>query len=219
MEWEIFSDWFNISISPENISYSAFEQDEMNTVRKALTLLVVAVSEYHDVELLEKNIVTLPEDFVATWVDQYRWWDLFNELPLTAKSYCLYRAYHLLTDKLSQRNTPLFRVLYICTCLELWRQHIIPEIVVWPIGRDVHWWSLILQLTGNFSQRSQEKFSFQGFGNFIDILKREVEKISQSEKPENVLSHFYSMNDTSAQKHVLVVKDYLHKIMAESRKR
>lgn len=219
MEWGQFSDGCNISISPEGINYSAFEEDEMNTVRKVLTLLVVAVSEYDDTYLLEKNIVTLPEDCVATWVDSNKWWDLFKEIPLTAKSYCLYRAYHLLSDKLSQRNTSLFRVLYICTCLELWRQKVSPEMIVWPIGHDVHWWSLILRLTGNFSRNSLLDFNYQGFGNFVYFLLCEVKKLSQEDIPEIIIQSIYSRNGIQTPGQIHNVRDYLGRIMAESRKK
>lgn len=209
--------WDTIHIANNNVSFSVFEADEMNTVRKVILLLIVAVSDYDDEKLIEKWVVELPNDSYVTGVSKKDWGDLFEEFPITAKAYCLDLAYNLLARKLSDRNTALFRVLFICTCLELWRMQIPPEIIVWPAWKDVHWWNVILNLTGNFSNNAQKNLSINGFGGFIDFLKIEVDKISTQEIPRNILEHLYSKNNVGTKKECSLVQWYLSKIMQESR--
>ena len=206
-----------ILISSDTVNFSIYEEDEMNTVRKVLLLLVVGVSNYSNEALAEKRVVLLPEESYISWLEQSEWWDLFGDFPITTKVYCLQLAYNILTKKLPKRNTPLFRILYICTCLELWRLDVPPEVIVWPAWKDVHWWNVILNLTGNFSQKSSEKFTHAGFGSFIEFLKKEVENISVNEIPENILRHFYEQNWIWVRKEQSLVQKYLSQIMRESK--
>jgi len=219
---QMWTSWFigdKIAISPESISFEAFEEDEMNTVRKTLLLLVVAVSNYQDDALIEKWVVTLPDDSYVDGLSYEKGGDIFEHFPFTAKLYCLYRAYHLLTKKLHQRNTPLFRILYICICLELWRTKVPPEVIVWPIWWDVHWWSVIVSLTWNFSEQSRRNLIDGWFWSFVDFLKKEVERISDAEIPGNILEHFYNNNGIGVKREKSLVQGYLAQIMAQSRKK
>lgn len=217
--WTSWFVWDKISISPESISFEAFEEDEMNTVRKVLLLLVVSVSNYEDDALIEKWVVILPEEAYTGWLSQAKGGDMFGNFPFTAKVYCLYRAYHLLTKKLHQRNTPLFRILYMCICMELWRIKVPPEVIVWPIWGDVHWWSVIVALTWNFSEHSRMSLSESWFWGFIDFLKKEVATISDAEIPSNILEHFYSTHWIGVKRETSLVQSYLAQIMLESRSR
>jgi hypothetical protein len=203
-----------ISVSECWVNYSAFEEDELNSIQKVLILLVIAVSNYDQNLLIEHWVVDVPQNMLFSWISQAEWGDLFEEIPITSKIYCLHKAYHLLTKKLSIRNTPLFRLLYICTCLELWRQKISPEMIAWPMGKDVHWGDLIIQVTGNFSWSACSKYENQGFWWFIGHLKNAVEQVSKSEVPENILRHFYSTHWWNSCNTTSLVQSYLHKIMS-----
>jgi hypothetical protein len=208
---------FKIRISDDWVEYDAFEKDEMNTVRQVLTLLVVAVSKYED-EWLQRNwVVELPKNSVVWWVSQEDGWDLFEQFPFNAKTYSLFKAYHILTNKLLYRNTPLFQVLYICTCLELWRLGVAPEIVVWPIGRDVHWGDLILQMMWDITSGWDDFFKMNWFIWFTDSIINEIDRISESEIPDNILRNLYEKEWVWSKKEVMLVTAYLDKIMSESR--
>ncbi len=49
-----------LHVSEADISFSAFEKDELNTVQKTLILLVIANSPYDDYLLEDMNVVILP---------------------------------------------------------------------------------------------------------------------------------------------------------------
>lgn len=103
----------------------------MNTVRQVLTILTVSVSNYGPSELRERGVIEMPEEApIMKKVATIDGGDLFNTFALNSKQYYLFLAYHMLTHKLSQRDTYLFRLLYILTCLELWREKIPGELVV-----------------------------------------------------------------------------------------
>lgn len=208
-----------IHISKDEIAFDAFELDELNSVQRVLILLTIAVSPYDDSLLQEKWIVDIPEDMFFEDIEQNEWWDLFQQVVISAKGYCLFRAYHILVEKMAKRNTPLFRLLYICTCLELWRQKISPEIVAWPIWKWVHWWDLIVQLTNSFSKNAYIKFAAGGYGWFLDYLKVAVNEVSDAEVPDNIIRHFYSRNTvTGVVNQTSIVQWYLHEIMKTSKK-
>jgi len=202
-----------IKITPDEVSFDSFEKDEMNTVRQVLTLIVVAISQYSDEVLLDKKVVELPDNPIVNNIHKSEWWDLFEQFPINAKIYCLYRAYHLLTNKLSDRNTPLFRILYICTCLELWRMQVPPEVIAWPIWKNVHWWDLIIQLSKRFSDGKMFDFTENGYVWFTRFLQEEIENISQTEIPRNVMNHFYAKNWVRVSNEVSMVQSYLDKIL------
>lgn len=205
-----------IKITPIEVVYDSFEEDEMNTVRQVLTLIVVAISQYSDELLIEKWVVKLPENPIINNIHKSEWWDLFEQFPVNAKIYSLYRAYHLLTNKLSDRDTPLFRVLYICTCLELWRMQVPPEVIAWPIGKGVHWWDLIIQLSKRFSQNKELTFTENGYIWFTRFLRDEVNNISQAEIPKHILDHFYAKNGVRACNEVSLVQRYLNQIFQKT---
>ncbi len=43
----------HISVSESEVSFSAFEKDELNSIQQALILLIIAVSDYDEVLLVE----------------------------------------------------------------------------------------------------------------------------------------------------------------------
>jgi hypothetical protein len=182
-----------ILINKDGVFYDAFEKDELNSVQKVLILLAVAVSPYEDSLLEEKWVVNIPEDMLFEDIDPNIWWDLFEQVTISAKWYSLYCSYHILVEKLSSRNTPLFRLLYMCTCLELWRQRISPEMVAWPLWQWVHWWDLIYRMTGWFSKNAYLKFATGWFGGFLDYLKLAVDQVSDDESTNNSLRNLYNV--------------------------
>ncbi len=215
IEWEKYS-WYKIRISPDDVIFEAFDADEMNTVRKTLTLLVVAISNFDDSKLLDRWIVELPNDWYLSWVSHEKGGDLFKEFPYTAKSFCLTRAYRILSDKLTERNTPLFRILFIFICLELWRNRVPPEFVAWPIWQEVHWWDVIYELTGKLSPRSINKLSENWFPTFAKTLMQEVDRVSGTESLQEKLKS--SFNFTWSWINTAIVRDYLDAIMRQSKK-
>lgn len=208
-----------IKISKNEITFDAFEANELNSVQQVLILLTIAVSPYDDILLQERWIVDIPDDMFFEDIEQNQWWDLFQQVVISAKGYCLFQAYHILAEKIAKRNTPLFRLLYICTCLELWRQKISPEIVAWPIWKWVHWWDLIVQLTNSFSKNTCTKFATGWYGWFLDYLKVAMTQVSDAEVPDNIIRHFYTRNtEAGSLKQVSLVQGYLHEIMKISKK-
>jgi hypothetical protein len=216
MKWSKYNG-YKISVDPNDVVFDVFEPDEMNTVRKILTLLVVATSEFLDDDLLEKWVVELPEERYLNWVDFSRWWDLFEQVPYTAKSFCLTQAYQLLSNKLSQRNTPLFRILFICTCIELWRTKVPPELLLWPAWMEVHWWNVIYELTWRLSPRSLQNLSESWFPNFISVLKSSINTVSDDEVMNRKLTSEFNFSGSGINAHL--VRDYLEAIMRESKKK
>ncbi len=69
-----------IKISKNEITFDAFEANELNSVQQVLILLTIAVSPYDDILLQERWIVDIPDDMFFEDIEQNQWWDLFPPL-------------------------------------------------------------------------------------------------------------------------------------------
>ncbi len=180
-----------ISVSEDNINFSAFEKDELNTVQKTLILLVIANSEYDEYLLEDVGIVNLPQKSVYKLSDENDG-DLFWEYIFTTKTYCLHRWYHLLASKLSQRDTPLFRILLICICLGFWQKNVPSEAILWPNKEKINWWELIVNICDDFSMEKMTLFEEHGFWGIIWELKKNFEWKRIEELPKDIMDTFYT---------------------------
>lgn len=179
-----------VILDPALVQCSGYWVIQMNTARQVLTILTVVVSDYDSGDLVGKGIVHLPKDIpLLRWISHSNGWDLLNEFALDGKQYYLFLAYNLLVQKLWERDTHLFRLLFTLVCLELWRQNIPWDIVAWPVGKWVHWGDVIWEMTDQISDRFRSEFADNGYPIFANALSGWVEWISSKEALLNKITH------------------------------
>ncbi len=211
-QWNFFEETARIKISKDTISYA--RKEKLNTVNSVLLLLAVASSPYDDVLLQEKWIIYVPEDVIFKNIQPNKWGDLLHQVVLTGKWYALYRSYNILVNKLKERDTPLFRLLFICTCLGLWKQNISPELIGGPICAWLHWWNLIMSMTDDFSEATEINYAFAWYGSFISYVKEVVNRISEWEMPDIILQHLFQLNNnTWTNKNALLVQQAINQVI------
>ncbi len=174
-----------VKISQESITWGIFSHS-LNTADRVILLLSVALSKFDDSILLEKWIIDMPKGSDIFVIRTKEWGDLFHEYVITPKIFCLHLAYHEIRGKLFERNTPLFRMLLICICLELWRLRVPSEIILWDDGlSDIDWGWLVASMTNNFSHNTTLNFSMAGYWNVIERLRAIFKANATKRVPEN----------------------------------
>jgi hypothetical protein len=136
----------------------------MNTPRQVLAILGISASVYTSDELIEKKVIRIPKDAPVS--------------DLTPKQYYLFLAYNMLVNKLSERDTHLFRVLFMLVSLELWRENVSTETIAGPIGKNANFGDVVWTMMGRNSKSFIREFSENGYPTFANFLVGYLDNIA-----------------------------------------
>ena len=131
-------------VSMHWVEYSDLEAEKLKTPQIAVILLEVAdflfKNEWVDwLADLESGLIHIPESYSRIYKTQSDIWWLFGEIPISPDIFCLSQAFHLLKWKLIQRQTGLFHVLFLKTCLMPQRAHVPSEFIIWNEYWSIQW--------------------------------------------------------------------------------
>ncbi len=136
-----------ISISEKGVMFDSFSDEDMNTTRTSLVLLEMAESIF-SLQVQPANItafkemVKIPNGYSLTYDDAQRG-DLFGSSPISHWIYCLSKAFHILRWKLELRQTPLFHLLFLKTCLLFEREWVPSGFILWKEYQSLSWFEFV----------------------------------------------------------------------------
>jgi hypothetical protein len=136
-----------ISISEKGVEFDSFSAEDMNSVRTALVLLEMAESIF-SLQVQPANttafeeMIKIPNGYSLSY-DNPLHGDLFGSSPISRWIYCLSKAFHILKWKLEERQTPLFHLLFLKTCLLFEREWVPSGFILWKEYQSLSWFEFV----------------------------------------------------------------------------
>lgn len=208
----LLSDWYRympefrekLLIHADWVIYSDLENQVLKTPQIAIILLEVADFLFKNqweanISDIESKIINIPHSYTKAMKAQSEIGWLFWEVPILSSFFCLSQVFNLLKWKLIERQTGLFHVLFLKTCLMLEEQGVPPDFLLWNEYSSLSWLDLV-------------KWYLIENWNDIKSILIDAEWIEKYPKLTNEIAHLYErLSITRIELHKLNISNWTNK--------